>query len=1108
MNPISDHHTDFSQKAQTASSAGTSPGRDGRSRAFPLSYAQQRLWFLHQFESGSPLYNVYSAYRLSGSLAIGALEQALNEIIRRHAILRTAFQIVDGRPAQVVAPTLTLSLALADLQSLPPHSKEKEVARLAAESSQFPFDLAHPPLFRMTLLQIEEETYVIFLVMHHIIFDGWSVGVFMRELLALYRAFSSGAPSPLSTLPMQYATFAQWQRRWLRGEKLESQLAYWQQQLAAAPGLLSLPTDHPRPPVRPAEGAKKAVQLSQSLTGALQDVSRRENVTLFMTLLAAFKVLLYRYCGQKDVLVGVPTTNRSRAELEELIGLFVNTVVIRTNLSGDPDFQEFLAQVSRVAMEAYAHQELPFGLLVEKLQPERNLSYTPLFQVMFNLQHAPFPEAHLPDLKVAPLKIDNDTAKFDLTLELYETQDNRVTGWFEYSTALFKPQTIERMAAHFQVLLRAIVADPGRRISALPLLEEAEKQQLLVAWNETRRDYPQDKLLHEIFEAQVRQTPDAVAVCFGESRITYAVLNRRANRLARYLHAQGVGSEGLVGICMERGLEMTVALLAVLKAGGAYVPLDPAFPAQRLAYMAADSGMKMVLAQQSLLEILPQLPEIEMICLDRDWPSIAQQPHENLNGRPSPDNLAYVIYTSGSTGRPKGVQIPHRAVVNFLATMRRTPGLTAADILFSVTTLSFDIAVLELFLPLTTGAQVVVADRETAVNGQQIMQTLTDVAATVMQATPTTWRMLVEAGWQGDGQLKMLCGGEALPRDLAERLLQRGGGLWNMYGPTETTVWSAVCRLQPGETKVPIGRPVANTQLYVLDAHMGPVPVGVAGELYIGGEGLARGYWQRPRLTAVQFVPHPFSQQPGARLYRTGDLVRYLPDGSLTFIGRIDHQVKMRGFRIELGEIETTLRQHPHVAEAVLLVREDKAHDKRLVAYLVPDAHTLETSKLQSYLRAKLPGYMVPPAFVVLDALPLTPNGKIDRQALPVPGPARPALQNTYVPPQTSVEREIAAVWQSVLRLDKIGVDDNFFDLGGHSLLAVEVWRALNETHGKKVTLVDLFRYPTVRMLANYMGQEPAAQPSFRKMQDRARKQITAANRRKKQMRKWRKMHE
>ncbi|WP_414588179.1 amino acid adenylation domain-containing protein, partial [Scytonema sp. PCC 10023] len=1051
----------FLQKVNLSSSSTQAPILPvSREEKLPLSFAQQRLWFLQQLEVNSGFYNIAAAVRFEGHLDnIAALEYSLNHIISRHEVLRTNFVGVDGQPMQVIASSKTITLAVVDLQYLEPAQRESACRQLRIEEVAQPFDLVTDALVRATLFKLTETEHVLLLVMHHMVSDWWSMGVLVNELAAVYQAKCNDLPIALSELPIQYADFAHWQQQWLQQEVLTKQLAYWKEQLAGIPALLELPTDRPRPAIQTYGGAIEKFSLSKELSEALPALSQKQGVTLFMTLLAAFQTLLYRYSGQPDICVGTPIANRNRAETEKLIGLFANTLVLRTNLSGNPSFSDLLSQVRKVALGAYAHQDVPFEQLVEQLQPERSLSYTPLFQVMFTLQ-APLSELEFPGLTGSLLAAESSTAKFDLTLVLENTGAG-LMGVIEYNTDLFDKATIARMVGHYQTLLEAVVVNPHQKVSELPLLTATERHQLLREWNSTQADYPKQLCLHELFEQQVQKTPDAVAVVFDSQQLTYSELNAKANQLAHYLVSLGVGPEVLVAICAERSIEMLVGLLAILKAGGAYVPLDPIYPPERLAYILEDACICVLLTQQALFDKLPDVQGL-VVYLDSDWP--ISQSSSNPNSNVCGENLAYAIYTSGSTGRPKGVQIRHRAVVNFLSAMSAQPGMVSSDVLVAVTTITFDIAALELFLPLSTGARLVLTP-DLIADGGQSTAALATSSATVMQGTPATWRALMQAGFLGNPQLKILCGGEALSRELAAQLIERADSLWNMYGPTETTIWSAVSQVQAGSGSVAIGGAIANTQFYILDTNNQPVPVGVAGELHIGGDGLARGYLNRAELTAEKFIPNPFSSQPGERLYKTGDLVRYLTDGNIEYLGRIDYQVKMRGFRIELGEIESLLSQHPTVQQAVVIAKEI-AGDKRLVAYLVPQNETTPTiSELRSFLKQQLPEYMVPSYFVLLDGLPLTPNGKVDRKALPDPS-GQPEASHDFVAPRTPIEEMLASIWASLLQVERVGIHDNFFELGGHSLLATQLMSRLQKTFAVELPLRSLFELPTVAALA------------------------------------------
>ncbi|MBW4477607.1 MAG: amino acid adenylation domain-containing protein [Tolypothrix brevis GSE-NOS-MK-07-07A] len=1040
-----------------------------RTQELPLSFAQQRLWFLAQLEPDSPFYNIPAAVRLQGQLNVEALQESFNEIVNRHEALRTNFQTREGQAVAVISQEKPITLSILDISNLEANQQQAEIKQQAAQAAQQPFDISSDHLLRVKLLRLSEQEHIVLLTMHHIVSDGWSIGVLVEELATLYQAFCQGQFSPLPTLPIQYVDFAGWQRQWLQGQVLENQISYWLKQLENAPKVLELPTDYPRPAIQTYRGATYSFELSKELSASLNKLSQQQGSTLFMTLLASFQILLWRYTGQQDIVVGSPIANRNRAEIEGLIGFFVNTLVLRTSLVGNPRFEELLKRVREVALGAYAHQDLPFELLVEQMQPQRSLSHAPLFQVMFVLQNAPMSGLELPGLTLTQLESDSGSAQFDLTLYMTETESGLV-GSFEYNTDLFAQSSIQRMVGHLQTLLEAIVANPQRRLSDLPLLTEFEQYQLLRDWNDTEIEYPQDQCIHELFEAQVDKTPDAVAVVFENQQLSYRELNQRANQLAHYLQKLGVKPEVLVGICVERSLSMIIGLLAIFKAGGGYVPLDPSYPIERIAFILEETQAPVLLTKTSLVELIPQ-HQAEVVCLDSDWHLFAQHSQENLFSELTTENLAYTIYTSGSTGKPKGVQIPHIALSNFLHSMKKVPGLTSEDTLLAVTTYSFDIAALELFLPIIVGARLVIGSREVVADGNQLSALLVDSKATVMQATPATWQLLLAAGWDGNRQLKILCGGEALPGKLANQLLGLCDCVWNMYGPTETTIWSAASQVETVNNTVPISSPIANTQLYILDKYHQLVPVGVIGELCIGGEGLARGYFHRPDLTAEKFIPNPFSDKP-ARLYRTGDLARYLANGDIEYIGRIDNQVKLRGFRIELGEIQTLISQHPEVRETVVVVHASEADSQRIVAYVVPKTEQAPTiSELRGFLEAKLPSYMIPAAFVSLEALPLTPNGKVDRKALPIPDSIRPQLEVVYQPPQTEIEKTIADIWQNLLKLEDVGIHDNFFELGGHSLLLVQVHSNLRQIFKRDISVLDLFRYPTINSLTNYFNQ-------------------------------------
>ncbi|WP_460203568.1 amino acid adenylation domain-containing protein [Scytonema sp. NUACC21] len=1070
-----------------------------RDTHLPLSFAQARLWFLDQLEPGSAVYNIPAAVRLSGSLDVAALQQSFNEIVRRHETLHTTFMRVDGEPIVALAPVSSFKLTMVDLRELAPDEQSTEVSRLIALEAQRPFDLSNGPLLRATLLQLNQTEHVLLVVMHHIISDGWSMGVLIRELAALYEAYSREQPLTLPELPIQYADFAHWQRQWLSGEVLQAQLEYWKQQLAGAPPVLELPTDRPRPPVQTFRGASQSLALPEPLSQGLKALSQRYGVTLFMTLLAAFQTLLYRYTGQSDICVGSPIANRNRSETESLIGFFVNTLVLRTQVSGNASFSELLARVREVALNAYAHQDLPFEQLVEALQPERNLSHQPLFQVMFVLQNAPMPTLELPGLSLNPLSMDSTIAKFDLTLSMEDT-DRGLVGWLEYNSDLFDASTINRMLAHFQTLLEGIVAHPEHRLANLPLLTPQNQHQLLVEWNDNRTDYPKQQCIHQLFEAEVERSPDKVAVVFEDQQLTYSELNRRANQLAYYLRSLGVGPEALVGICLERSLLMVVGLLGILKAGGAYVPLDPTLPIERLAFMLGDAQVPVLLTQQHLVAKLP-IGKTEVVCLDAGWEANAydstthytHQNEENLTNDVQPNNLAYAMYTSGSTGIPKGIAVPHRGVVR-LVKQTNYAELTAEEVFLQFAPISFDASTFEIWGCLLNGARLVVFPARMP-SLEELGRILQQYQVTTLWLTAGLFNQMVEGYIEGLEQVRqLLAGGDVLSVSHVQTVLQKikGCRLINGYGPTEGTTFTCGYPITTADRvgiSVPIGRPLSNTQVYILDSHLQPLPIGVPGELYIGGDGLARGYLNQPGLTAKKFIPNPFSSDPGACLYKTGDLARYNSDSNIEFLGRLDHQVKLRGFRIDLPEIEVTLSHHPAVHEVVVTAREDAPGNKRLVAYVVPkqDREEPTIAEMRRFLVEKLPDYMVPSAFVLLSTLPLTPNGKVDRKALPSPQQGvRPELTADYVAPQSELERTIAIVWQEVLQVEKVGIHDNFFDLGGHSLLVIQVHGKLRQALDWELSMVDIFQYPTISALANYYSQQQSERPSFEHTQERA----------------------
>jgi len=1029
-----------------------------REEELPLSFAQQRLWFLDQLEPGNAFYITWRVLRLVGNLDLRALEKAFAAIVRRHESLRTRFESVEGRPVQIVEEDVRFDLPLVDLTALREEEGKAAAARRAAQEIARPFELSAVPLLRATALRLSEDEHVLVIAMHHIVSDGWSMSILVRELAAFYEESSGGRPAALPELPIQYADFARWQREWLRGEALEKRLAYWRKQLSSLP-VLELPTDHPRPPAQSFRGARHSISLSKKLTAALKELSQREGATLYMTLLAAFQTLLMRYTGQEDVAVGSPIAGRNRAEIEGLIGFFVNTLVLRTDLSGDPSFRELLARVREVALGAYDHQDLPFEKLVEELQPQRDLGHNPLFQVLFALQNAPASSFELAGLKAIPLSLEGKTARFDLEVYLWEKPDG-LTCTFVYATDLFDSGTILRMMGHYQTLLEEVVRDANLPVWKLAILPEAERRQVLEEWNETAKEYPFGKTVHGLFEDQVERASEAEAVVFGKERLTYGQLNERANRLARFLEKLGVGPGALVGLCVERSLEMVVSLLGILKAGGAYVPLDPSYPRERLRFMLEDAGARVVLTQESLSGVLPR-GDFQFVKLDADRGEIEREIGENLERRGASNDLAYVIYTSGSTGVPKGVAIEHHSTVALLAWARQLFSDAELAGVLASTSICFDLSVFELFAPLVWGGKVILAQ-----NALELRDLPAAGEVRLINTVPSAMAELLRMGDLPESVETVNLAGEPLAAALVREILRRGRvrRVFDLYGPTEDTTYST-CAPRSGEGAVTIGRPIANKRVYILDAHLQPMPIGVPGDLYVAGAGVARGYLNRPELTSEKFLADPF--HPGERMYRTGDRGRFLPDGNVQFLGRLDHQVKIRGYRIEIGEIEEALARHSEVRDSAVAARQEESGDKRLVGYVVPrDGASISVTPLREFLKKTLPDYMIPSAFVFLDALPLTPNGKVDRAALPAPEQTRPGLEDAFVAPRNAVEQTVARIWGQVLGLDEVGVHDNFFELGGHSLLATLVFARLQKAFPVAPPLRALFEKPTVAELS------------------------------------------
>ncbi|MDJ0719089.1 MAG: amino acid adenylation domain-containing protein, partial [Prochloraceae cyanobacterium] len=1056
-----------------------------REQEIPLSFAQQRLWFLYQFEERAS-YNISAALQLQGSLNKNALEQALASIIARHEILRTNFKRVNGSVTQVINPVPQKNIVVIDLQKIPKTERSKEAQRIATEEAQRTFDLTTECLLRVTLLQLDREEYLLIVTMHHIISDGWSIGIFVRELSKLYSAFSSGINISLPELSIQYADFAHWQRQWLKDTVLETQLSYWKQKLAGAFPLLKLPTDRPRPPIQTFRGRKYKAELSVELIQQLKNISKESKATLFMSLLTVFTILLSRYSSQEDIVIGSPIANRNRKEIESLIGFFVNTLVLRINLEGNPNFLDLLARSRQLIIEAYANQDVPFEKLVEELHPERSLSYSPLFQVGFSVENTSIEKLEFPDLSIKPVEIEKVTAKYDLTLFVEETESGGAIGAWEYNSDLFDEATIARMAEHFKILLENIVANPRQPVFQLSMLTEAEQHQLLVEWNNTEADRPRDCCIHQLFEEQVELNPDAIAVVLEDTTLTYAQLNAQANQLANYLQTLGVKPEVLVGVYMDRSISALASMLAILKAGGAYLPLDPAYPQERIAFIISDAGVPLLLTQEKLASQLRE-NQARIVCIDAEEQIISQQSQTNAIADVKSDNLAYTIYTSGSTGKPKGVLVTHLGLCNLARTQIKTFEVNSESHVLQFASLSFDASVWEIVMALCSGARLCLGTRDSLLPGANLMELLRQHQITHITLPPTALAVLPAEEFP-DLQT-IIVAGEACSLHLAAQW-SVGRRFFNAYGPSESTVCATIAEYIEGQELVHIGRPIDNIETYILDPYLKPVPIGVPGELHLGGVGLARGYLNREDLSQEKFISHPFSDEPGARLYKTGDLVRYLGDGHIEFLGRIDNQIKIRGFRIELGEIEQCLNQNPQVREAVVTAREDESGYKRLAAYIVPNQETVEFSEpqdntsqlssqngseslipnLRASIRDILPDYMMPSTFTVLDNLPLTPNGKVDRKSLPAPEQLRAEIKSNFVAPRNSTEENLATLWSEVLGVEQVSIHDNFFELGGDSILSIQITSRANQL-GLKLAAKDIFQHQTIAQLATVVSK-------------------------------------
>ena len=1069
-----------------------------------LSYSQQQMWIIDRLEPENSVYNHPANLYLQGDIDRQVLAQSLQEILRRHDVLRARFPAVDRQPVLEIEPSVTLELPFVNLTDLADTDRDIRLQELVIRAANCCFDLDRDLLIKATLVKLAEREHILLITFHYIIFDGWSLEIFIKELSAIYLAFAAGEPSPLPEVASQYVDFILWQQQHLSPERLQPHLNYWRKQLGGQLPILALPTDYPRPPIETYRRAKYTLPIDNLLGDALEDLSRRSEVTLFMLLLAAFQTLLYRYTGETDLLVGCPIAGRDRVETKSLIGVFINTLIFRTQLDPEIDFSELLRRVRQVSLDAYAHQELPFEKLIEELKLEHSLSHSLLFQVMFQLRNLPKHDLIVSEIEITEFDCAPQITAFDLTLDI-TASDTGLACIFTYNPDLFAARTIERMSGHFQTLLTGVVADPHQQISRLPLLTASERQQILREWNNSETVDREHRCIHRLFEEQVEKTPEQIAVVFEGRELTYRELNNRANQLARYLKSLSVGADKLVGISVERSLEMVVGLLGILKAGGAYVPLDPAYPSERLAYMVADAGISILLTQNKWRSQLPDC-QAQIICLDLDWEKFDLFSPENLAGSNLGENLAYIIYTSGSTGQPKGVMISHQAVSCFVQAAISVYEIAANDRLLQFASINFDAAVEEIYPCLLTGATLVLRTDQMLAGVRTFFQACDDLAISVLNLPTAYWHQLTTELVDLDVSLPKalrlaIVGGEkilpAAVKDWLEYIAQQGKSdriqLLNTYGPTETTVTATLYRIPALSnttlSDIPIGRPMDRVRAYILDRQQQLVPIGVPGELHIGGDCLALGYINQPELTIEKFIANPFvgvgdslplgtaalkeNLQVGSRLYKTGDLARYLPDGNIEYLGRIDNQVKIRGFRIELGEIESVLSQHPDVVNAVAIVREDTSGNKRLIAYVVSQIPaTLIHAELRQFLSQKLPEYTIPSVFVILDKFPLTPNGKIDRRALIVTDLTdRINTDTSYIAPRNAIEAQLMAIWIEVLGTEKLGIHDNFFELGGHSLLAINIFRKIERQWGQTLPLVTtLLQYPTIAELATIIA--------------------------------------
>jgi amino acid adenylation domain-containing protein len=1074
---------------------------------YQLSFAQRRIWFLQQFDADTGAYNDPTALRIKGPLDIAVLERTLNEIIRRHRVLAMIFPARQGQPVQVPHENPAVTVAVTPLPEQPGRAAAEQIREFVNRFSGRPFDLSTDLLVRAALLQIGQDDFALVVNIHHIVLDGWSKGIMLQELMALYRAFSGGRSSPLKELPVQYSDYVHWLHEWLQGKLYESQLAYWKQQLAGAPPVLELPTDHPRPAVPSGRGSLEPFELPKQLVSALHHLARHQDVTLFMVLLAAYNILLFRCSGQEDILIGTPIAGRSRLELENLIGLFVNTLVIRTDLTGDPPFRDLLQRVRGTALKAYHHQDIPFEKLVEELNPRRNLSVTPLFQVMFQLQNAPMPPARISGLSITPIQIDTGFAQVDLSLTLWE-EEEAMKGTFEYNSDLFEPPTIRRLTGHYVTLLEGIAADVEQPVSRLPILGAEERDRLLVEWNDTAFDYPQGSTVYRLFDDAAARHPLQLAVVSGQGTMTYRELHQQANRRAHLLQRAGVGAETLVGICLENSAALMVGVMAILKAGAGYIPMDPQYPDGRLMTILKDAGPAVLITQAAHRQRFAGYGGT-IIPLEAAKAAAAPESMENCRNDCGPGSVGCVIFTSGSTGEPRGTLINNRSIVNLIFSFIHSYRPGPADRILPLTSIASASFVGEILPMLAAGGGIVLADKHHFLDMKRLAALLSGYGVTILSTVPSMIARLNAVGWDPGKLRLLLSGGETLSAGDIDHL-PGSLAIVNGYGLTEATICSTFNILNRRDfsenSTISVGKPIINTRIYILDSHWHPLPPGVPGEIYIAGDGLARGYLNNPELTAERFLNLAAKGREGTRsfkdkiltpksytLYRTGDLGSWLPDGTIRFWGRIDTQVQVHGHRIELSEIETHLGLHPHVQDAVVLDREISPGDRRLVAYLVTqNGQQIGSNEWRNWLGQRLPEYMIPQLFEAVEAIPLSANGKVDAAALPVPSGTRPELNVQYQAPGSEIEHQIASIWRELLHLDRVGTHDNFFDLGGHSLLLTQVHSRLSGMYEKELTIVDMFRCPTIHLLAQFIGEDGKPQASYTRIETRAGKQRQA----------------